>query len=42
MPIGSEKKKDNPALMERGIFVEKEMPEYCKAYDEVIARARRE
>jgi 2-oxoglutarate/2-oxoacid ferredoxin oxidoreductase subunit beta len=42
VPIGSEKKKDNPALMERGIFVEKEMPEYCKAYDEVIARARRE
>ncbi len=41
-PIGSEKKKDNPALVERGIFVEKEMPEYCKAYDEVIARARRE
>ena len=39
--IGSDKKKDNPALMERGIFVEKELPEYCKAYDEVIARARK-
>jgi 2-oxoglutarate ferredoxin oxidoreductase subunit beta len=42
VPIGSDRKKDNPALVERGIFVEKEMPEYCKAYDEVIARARRE
>jgi 2-oxoglutarate/2-oxoacid ferredoxin oxidoreductase subunit beta len=42
VPIGSDKKKDNPALVERGIFVEKEMPEYCKAYDEVIARARKE
>ena len=41
VPIGSDKKKDNPALMERGIFVEKELPEYCKAYDEVIARARK-
>lgn len=41
VPVGSDKKKDNPALMERGIFVEKELPEYCKAYDEVIARARK-
>ena len=41
VPVGSDKKKDNPNLMERGVFVEKELPEYCKAYDEVIARARK-
>ena len=40
VPVGSEKKKEDPALVERGIFVEKELPEYCKAYDEVIARAQ--
>jgi len=42
IPLGSEKKQDHPELMERGIFVEKDQPEYCKAYDQVIARARKE
>jgi 2-oxoglutarate ferredoxin oxidoreductase subunit beta len=41
VPVGSEKKKNNPALVERGIFVEKELPEYCQAYDQVIARAQK-
>ena len=39
VPIGSEKKKENPELIERGIFVEKQLPEYCEAYEQVVARA---
>ena len=39
VPIGSEKKKENPELIERGIFVEKQLPEYCEAYEKVVARA---
>ncbi len=39
VPIGSEKKLKNPELIERGIFVEKTLPEYCQAYDEVVKRA---
>ncbi len=38
-PIGSKAKKENPDLIERGIFVEKEMPEYCSEYDKIIERA---
>jgi 2-oxoglutarate ferredoxin oxidoreductase subunit beta len=38
-PIGSKKKKEHPELIERGVFVEKEMPEYCKEYDKIIERA---
>ncbi|MFZ5570904.1 MAG: 2-oxoacid:ferredoxin oxidoreductase subunit beta [Thermodesulfobacteriota bacterium] len=41
-PIGSKAKQENPELVERGIFVEKELPEYCAEYDNLIARARRE
>ena len=37
--IGSKAKKDNPDLIERGIFVQKEMPEYCTEYDKVIEMA---
>ncbi|MFH1103212.1 MAG: 2-oxoacid:ferredoxin oxidoreductase subunit beta [Pseudomonadota bacterium] len=37
--IGSKAKKENPALIERGVFVQKEMPEYCKEYDKIIERA---
>ena len=40
-PVGSKAKEDNPALIERGIFVQKELPEYCKAYDQVIERAQK-
>lgn len=36
VPIGSEKKLENPELIERGIFVDKEVPEYCEAYDKVV------
>ncbi len=39
-PVGSKKKEDNPELIEVGVFVEKELPEYCSEYDGVIERAR--
>jgi 2-oxoglutarate ferredoxin oxidoreductase subunit beta len=37
--IGSKAKKDNPDLIERGIFVQKEMPEYCSEYEKVVQTA---
>ena len=37
--VGSQAKEENPALIERGIFVEEEKPEYCEAYDRIIERA---
>jgi 2-oxoglutarate/2-oxoacid ferredoxin oxidoreductase subunit beta len=39
-PIGSKAKEENPELIERGVFVRKELPEYCAAYDTVIQRAK--
>jgi len=38
-PIGSKAKRENPSLIERGIFVKKEMPEYCTEYQKIIERA---
>ncbi len=38
-PIGSKEKEKNPDLIERGIFVQEERPEYCAEYDKVIERA---
>ena len=38
-PVGSKAKSENPDLIERGIFVQKELPEYCSEYDKVIERA---
>lgn len=38
-PINSKAKEENPNLIERGIFMEKEMPEYCSEYDKLIGRA---
>lgn len=38
-PIGSKAKRENPELLERGIFVEKELPEYCNEYDKIIEKA---
>jgi 2-oxoglutarate ferredoxin oxidoreductase subunit beta len=40
-PIGSKAKKENPDLIERGIFVQAEMPEYCEEYQQLVARAAR-
>ncbi|MCP4691674.1 MAG: 2-oxoacid:ferredoxin oxidoreductase subunit beta [Desulfobacterales bacterium] len=36
---GSKAKKENPGLIERGVFIEEERPEYCEEYDKVIERA---
>jgi len=38
-PVGSKAKAENPDLIERGIFVQKELPEYCSEYDKIIERA---
>ena len=37
--IGSKAKQENPELIERGIFVQTEMPEYCNEYEKVVQRA---
>ncbi len=39
-PIGSKAKKENPDLIERGIFVQKKLPVYNKEYDKIIERAQ--
>jgi len=39
--IGSKAKKENPDLIERGVFVQEEQPEYCSEYDKIIARAQK-
>ena len=39
--IGSKKKQEHPELIERGIFVQKELPEYCREYDTIIEKAKR-
>jgi 2-oxoglutarate ferredoxin oxidoreductase subunit beta len=38
-PVGSKAKQENPELIERGVFVDKEMPEYCDEYQKIIKRA---
>ncbi len=38
-PIGSKAKQENPELLERGIFIQEERPEYCREYDRLIQRA---
>jgi len=38
-PIGSKAKKENPELIERGIFIQKEIPEYCNEYNKIIKKA---
>ena len=40
-PVGSAAKQKNPELIERGIFVQKDLPEYCSEYDKIIASAQR-
>ncbi|CAN2039302.1 2-oxoglutarate synthase subunit KorB [Candidatus Magnetomoraceae bacterium gMMP-15] len=37
--IGSKAKQENPDLIERGIFVQVEKPEYCSEYDKIIQKA---
>lgn len=38
-PIGSKAKAENPALIERGVFVQEEKAEYCAEYEKVVERA---
>ena len=38
-PIGSKAKQENPELIERGIFVQIDKPEYCSEYTKIIERA---
>ncbi len=40
-PIGSKAKQENEELIERGIFLERQAPEYCAAYEESIIKAQR-
>lgn len=37
--IGSGKKQEKPQLIERGVFVDKELPEYCREYEKIIHQA---
>jgi len=39
-PTGSKKLAADPSLIERGIIVQKELPEYCQEYDKIIQRAQ--
>ncbi len=39
--LGSKALEENPELTPRGIFVDKQRPEYCEEYDKVIASASR-
>lgn len=41
-PVGSQAKKDNPGLIERGIFVQIQKEEYCDKYLKVIETASKE
>jgi 2-oxoglutarate ferredoxin oxidoreductase subunit beta len=41
VPVGSDKKEKDPGLIERGVLVQKDLPEYCSEYDKIIARAQR-
>ncbi len=38
-PIDSKAKKENPKLIERGVFLQVEKPEYCAEYDKIVDRA---
>jgi 2-oxoglutarate/2-oxoacid ferredoxin oxidoreductase subunit beta len=39
--IGSSAGKENPALIQRGIFVQTEKPEYCSEYDKIVQQAQK-
>ncbi len=38
--IGSKKKEEDPELIERGIFVQEERPEYCAEYAKIVEKAQ--
>ncbi len=39
-PLGSEALAQNPGLIPRGIFVDREEPEYCESYEAIIQAAK--
>jgi len=39
-PVGSKAKQENPALIERGIMVDRDLPDYCDEYAKIIKRAQ--
>ncbi len=39
-PLGSRAKQENPDLLERGVFVQEQRPEYCVQYKQVLAQAQ--
>lgn len=41
-PIGSKAKQENQDLLERGIFVQEERPEYCSLYEKVVQKAMKD
>ena len=41
-PLGSKKLEENPQLIPRGVFVDKDAPEYCDEYANIIKRANKE
>lgn len=41
-PLGSKALEENPSLTPRGIFVDKDRPEYCAEYDKIIDYAMKE
>jgi 2-oxoglutarate ferredoxin oxidoreductase subunit beta len=38
-PIGSKAKQENPDLIERGVFLQLERPEYCREYERIVDSA---
>ncbi len=37
-PVGSKAKKENPDLIERGVIIEKDIPEYCNEYANILEK----
>ncbi len=42
VPIGSKKLEENPHLIQRGVFVDLEKPEYCTEYARLVASTKQE
>ena len=40
VPVGSKKKTDQPELIERGIFIQEQRPEYSATYLDLIEKQR--
>lgn len=41
IPVGSKLKEKNGDLIERGLFIQEDKPEYCAEYDKIIEKASR-